>query len=99
VIALSRLLAAFGFGLMAQAGAAQDLRVGLATGPTSFDPHYHAHAPSYTLQRHVFEPLITRAADMGLQPTLAQSWAPLPGGAMAGHFIWTRRRDSRMARR
>lgn len=60
--------------------AAQTLTIGLAASPTSFDPHYHAHAPSLAQHRQVFEPLLTRRADVSLEPTLARSWAPLPTG-------------------
>jgi peptide/nickel transport system substrate-binding protein len=60
---------------------ARDIIVGLAAPPTSFDPHYHAHAPSFALHRHVFESLVTRNADLTLAPGLAREWAPLPDGA------------------
>jgi peptide/nickel transport system substrate-binding protein len=63
-----------------QASATDELRIGLAAGPTSFDPHYHAHAPSYALHRHVFETLLTREHDGRLIPTLAEDWSPLPTG-------------------
>ncbi|WP_198370205.1 hypothetical protein [Roseomonas rosulenta] len=38
----------------------------MALGPTSFEPHYHAHGPSHTMQRHVVEPLLIRAPDQPL---------------------------------
>lgn len=66
-------------GLPARAGT-EALTIGLAASPTSFDPHYHAHAPSYAQHRQVFEPLLTRRADLTLEPTLARSWEPLPSG-------------------
>jgi peptide/nickel transport system substrate-binding protein len=59
---------------------ARDLAVGLAAPPTSFDPHYHAHAPSIALHRHVFEPLVTRNPDLTLAPALAREWVPLADG-------------------
>jgi peptide/nickel transport system substrate-binding protein len=52
--------------------AARDIAVGLAAPPTSFDPHYHAHAPSYALHRHVFEPLVLRNPDLSLAPLRAR---------------------------
>jgi peptide/nickel transport system substrate-binding protein len=60
--------------------AARDLAVGLAAPPTSFDPHYHAHAPSFALHRHVFEGLVARNPDLTLAPGLAREWAPLADG-------------------
>ena len=59
---------------------ARDLAVGLAAPPTSFDPHYHAHAPSIALHRHVFEPLAARNPDLTLAPALAREWVPLADG-------------------
>jgi peptide/nickel transport system substrate-binding protein len=59
------------------ASRAQAVTVGLLGSPTSFDPHFHAHAPSIALHRHVFETLVTRHADMVLSPCLAADWAPL----------------------
>jgi peptide/nickel transport system substrate-binding protein len=59
---------------------ARDLAVGLAAPPTSFDPHYHAHAPSIALHRHVFEPLVARNPDLTLAPALAREWVPLADG-------------------
>nr|WP_245615015.1 ABC transporter substrate-binding protein [Roseomonas aerilata] len=59
---------------------AQELRIGLAAAPTSFDPHFHAHAPSLALHQHVFESLIERDASANLIPSLAESWSPLADG-------------------
>jgi peptide/nickel transport system substrate-binding protein len=76
-----RLAIALSLGLCAAAPAmARELTLGLAASPTSFDPHYHAHAVSYAAHRHVFEGLTTRAADGRLLPTLARSWEALPSG-------------------
>jgi peptide/nickel transport system substrate-binding protein len=60
---------------------ARDLAVGLAAPPTSFDPHYHAHAPNHALHQHVFEGLVIRNPDLTLAPALARDWAPLADGA------------------
>ncbi len=60
--------------------AARDIAVGLASVPTSFDPHYHAYSPNYMLGRHVFEGLIHRNPDLTPAPVLARSWAPLAAG-------------------
>jgi peptide/nickel transport system substrate-binding protein len=53
--------------------AAQTLTVGLATPPTSLDPHYHAHAQSSATAAHVFETLHAPDAAMQLTPRLATS--------------------------
>jgi len=74
------LRAALLLGLLCRHGLASDLTIGLAAPPTSFDPHFHAHAPSYALHRQVFETLLSREHDGRLTPTLAQNWAPLPTG-------------------
>jgi peptide/nickel transport system substrate-binding protein len=79
LFALPSLVGALVFA-MAVPSASQEIKIGLSLGPTSFDPHYHAHAASFIMQRHVFEPLITRAADLSLQPTLAKRWVLLPEG-------------------
>ncbi|MGX9961674.1 ABC transporter substrate-binding protein [Roseomonas sp. F4] len=65
--------------LAAPAGT-QTLTIGLSGSPTSFDPHFHAHAPSLAQHRQVFEPLVARRADLALEPILARSWTPLPSG-------------------
>jgi peptide/nickel transport system substrate-binding protein len=78
-----RLAAALTAGLCAAApcgSIAADVAIGLAAPPTSFDPHYHTHIPSFALHRHVFEPLIDRDATMQLGPALALGWAALPDG-------------------
>ncbi|WP_165694231.1 ABC transporter substrate-binding protein [Teichococcus deserti] len=72
--------AAFSLTTAAAAQPADSARIGLAAPPTSFDPHYQTHAPSYALQRHVFEPMLDWSPDGALLPLLARDWAPLPGG-------------------
>ncbi|WP_203072079.1 ABC transporter substrate-binding protein [Falsiroseomonas ponticola] len=63
-----------------RANGAGILRIGTATPATTFDPHFHAHAPSHALHRHVFEGLLVRRSDLRLRPGLARAWAPLPSG-------------------
>jgi peptide/nickel transport system substrate-binding protein len=69
--------------LIAAAGAlatgpavAQTLKIGLASEPTSMDPHYHQATPNDTLDGHVFDALVGMDAKMGLEPGLATSWKP-----------------------
>lgn len=52
---------------------AAPLTVGLASEPTSADPHYHNLSPNNALARHVFDPLLILDADLGLAPGLATS--------------------------
>lgn len=58
----------------AGAAAAQELRIGLASEPTSMDPHYHNLSPNNSLLSHVFESLVDQDERQRLQPGLAQSW-------------------------
>jgi peptide/nickel transport system substrate-binding protein len=60
--------------------AAQDLRIGLASEPTSLDPHYHALSPNIGISWHIFERLVSTDANEALQPRLAESWKVLPDG-------------------
>jgi peptide/nickel transport system substrate-binding protein len=78
---LPRLIAALAlsFGL-SNASHAQDLRIGLASEPTSMDPHYHALSPNIGLHWHVFERLVATDAKETLIPRLAESWKVLADG-------------------
>ena len=53
---------------------AQDLRVGLASEPTSVDPHFHNLGPNNALRRHIFEGLVSTDDRQNLVPGLATSW-------------------------
>jgi peptide/nickel transport system substrate-binding protein len=55
----------------------QTLRIGLASEPTSMDPHYHQATPNDALAAHVFDTLVAQDAGMKLAPGLATSWKPL----------------------
>jgi peptide/nickel transport system substrate-binding protein len=55
----------------------QALRIGLASEPTSMDPHYHQATPNDALAAHVFETLVAQDAGMNLVPGLATSWKPV----------------------
>ncbi len=66
-------LAAATLAFSAAAGA-KELTVGLASEPTSIDPHYHNLTPNNSLARHIFNPLIRMDANQGLVPGLATSW-------------------------
>jgi peptide/nickel transport system substrate-binding protein len=53
---------------------AQDLRIGLASEPTSIDPHYHSLSPNIGVAQHIFDRLIANDATERLVPQLAESW-------------------------
>jgi peptide/nickel transport system substrate-binding protein len=70
-----RMLALAGLPLMLAApAAAQELKIGLASEPTSIDPHFHNLGPNNALRRHVFEGLVGQNAEQKVQPELASSW-------------------------
>ena len=59
----------------------RELTIALGAPPASFDPHFFAHAPSFMVQQHVFEPLVWRDAQSRTIPALATRWEILPDGA------------------
>ena len=70
----SRAAAALFAAILAFNAQAQDLRIGLASEPTSMDPHYHNLSPNNSLLSHVFESLVDQDERQRLQPGLAESW-------------------------
>jgi peptide/nickel transport system substrate-binding protein len=56
---------------------AQELRIGLASEPTSIDPHFHNLGPNNALRRHIFEGLVAQDAHQKIKPELATSWRPV----------------------
>jgi peptide/nickel transport system substrate-binding protein len=63
--------------MLAVPGVAQELRIGLASEPTSIDPHFHNLGPNNAVRRHVFEGLVAQDAEQKLKPELATSWRAL----------------------
>ncbi len=55
---------------------AADLTIGLASEPSSIDPHYHNLGPNNEMRRHMFESLIYQDEQQNLSPLLATSWKP-----------------------
>jgi peptide/nickel transport system substrate-binding protein len=53
---------------------AQELRIGLASEPTSIDPHYHSLSPNIGISQHIFDRLVASDATERLVPQLAESW-------------------------
>lgn len=58
----------------ATAAWAQDLRITLASEPSSIDPHFHVTTPNMALSTHLFDRLVHADAKQTLQPGLAVSW-------------------------
>lgn len=54
--------------------AAQELKIGMASEPTSIDPHFHNLGPNNALRLHIFQSLIDQDAQQKLVPALAESW-------------------------
>ena len=57
--------------------AAKELTVGLASEPSSIDPHYHNLTPNNALAREVFDRLIMPDDKQVLKPGLAVSWTAI----------------------
>jgi peptide/nickel transport system substrate-binding protein len=70
-------LAAVSLAALAMPAAAQELRIGLASEPTSIDPHFHNLGPNNQTRKHIFEGLVTQDAEQKIKPELASSWRTL----------------------
>jgi peptide/nickel transport system substrate-binding protein len=57
--------------------AAQELRIGFASEPSSADPHFHNVGPNNQLRRNIFESLVGSDEAQQLTPLLAESWEPI----------------------
>lgn len=70
----------FAFGILAigaTAVSAEKLTIGLASEPTSLDPHFHNLGPNNAMSVHIFDRLIAQDEKQRLSPGLAVSWAPI----------------------
>jgi peptide/nickel transport system substrate-binding protein len=56
---------------------AQTLTVGLASGPTSADPHFHALTPNAQFRKHIHEGLVHAGPTNRPEPELATGWEKL----------------------
>lgn len=56
---------------------AKDLRIALASEPTSIDPHFHNLTPNNALFMHFFDALVIFDENQKTSPGLAVSWKPL----------------------
>jgi peptide/nickel transport system substrate-binding protein len=68
---LGAVLAAFA---LATAAYSQDLRIGIASEPTSMDPHFHNLTPNNSVLSHLFDSLVEQDERQRLTPGLAESW-------------------------
>ncbi|WP_281995934.1 ABC transporter substrate-binding protein [Ruegeria faecimaris] len=64
---------AFGVGAVS----AEKLTIGLASEPTSLDPHFHNLGPNNAMSVHIFDRLIAQDENQRLSPGLAESWEPI----------------------
>ena len=75
-------LATFGAALLAttaltvSAASAETLRWARAAEALTLDPHSQNEGPTTTLMHQIYEPLIVRNMEGGLEPGLATSWEP-----------------------
>jgi peptide/nickel transport system substrate-binding protein len=68
---LGAVLAAFA---LATAAYSEDLRIGIASEPTSMDPHFHNLTPNNSVLSHIFDSLVEQDERQRLTPGLAESW-------------------------
>ncbi len=61
----------------ASAVLAEKLTIGLASEPTSLDPHFHNLGPNNAMSVHIFDRLIAQDEKQRLSPGLAVSWEPI----------------------
>ena len=62
---------------MATTASAERLTIGLASEPTSLDPHFHNLGPNNAMSVHIFDRLIKQDERQRLTPGLAVSWEPI----------------------
>lgn len=62
---------------MAAPAIARDLTIGLASGVTAVDPHYHFTGANMSMSRHFFDTLLVQDEERRLRPGLAVSWKPI----------------------
>jgi len=59
------------------AARAGDLRIAIASEPSSMDPHYQILTPNEMIAKHVFEPLVQQGPQQQPLPGLAVAWKAL----------------------
>ena len=73
---LATVLAAAG-AFTSLSAAAQELKIGLKTEPSSLDPQYHALTPNLQMAAHIFDTLVMQDENLKPIPGLALSWKPI----------------------
>jgi len=63
--------------LLTGTASAEKLTIGLASEPTSMDPHFHNLGPNNAMSVHLFDRLIAQDEKQRLSPGLAVSWEPI----------------------
>ncbi|MEO1679121.1 MAG: ABC transporter substrate-binding protein [Pseudomonadota bacterium] len=63
--------------LSVSVASAEKLVIGLASEPTSLDPHFHNLGPNNAMSLHIFDRLINQDEKQRLMPGLAVSWEPI----------------------
>jgi len=84
---------ALAFALAIAPAAAQTLRIGLSSEPTSVDPHYHVLAPNNALAAHIYDALVDTDEAQRLIPGLATAWK----NDGANKWTFTLRRNARFS--
>ncbi len=74
---LATAVAAGVLALGAGAVSAEKLTIGLASEPTSMDPHFHNLGPNNAMTLHIFDRLVDQNEKQQLIPGLAVSWEPI----------------------
>ena len=67
-------LAAIMWGMAASTAGAADIVIAQSTDATTLDPAFRADTVTGSIQRHIYDSLLFRNADMEIEPRLAESW-------------------------
>lgn len=63
--------------LFAGAAVADEVTIGIASEPSSMDPHYHNLGPNNSFASNIYDALIIQDEQQNLTPGLAVSWKPI----------------------
>ncbi|MCW5730470.1 MAG: ABC transporter substrate-binding protein [Alphaproteobacteria bacterium] len=72
--------------MLAGVAEARTLKWARSGDSLTLDPHAQNEGPTSTLAHQIYEPLVTRKVDGGLEPTLATSWRILPDDPTVWEF-------------
>ena len=71
---------------IAVAASAEELKIGIATEPTSIDPNFYNFPQNHAVADHWSETLVLQDNNQRAQPFLAESWRTLPGDDKVWEF-------------